>query len=58
MTLGRTESSVVNRTAAIGVTVSHAVEQPKPRQTTAEEMSLLGIQKAALVTYIEIPINR
>jgi GntR family transcriptional regulator len=34
------------------------VEQPKPRQTTAEEMSLFGIQKAALVTHIEIPINR
>ncbi|MFG2496883.1 GntR family transcriptional regulator [Streptomyces sp. NPDC048441] len=43
---------VVNRMAAIGVTVSHAVEQPEPRQATAEEASLLGIQKAALVTHI------
>jgi hypothetical protein len=38
--------------AAIGVTVSHAVEQPEPRQATAEEASLLGIQRAALVTHI------
>jgi GntR family transcriptional regulator len=38
--------------AAIGITVSHAVEQPEPRQATAEEASLLGIQKAALVTHI------
>ncbi|MET9141440.1 UTRA domain-containing protein, partial [Streptomyces parvulus] len=30
----------------------HAVEQPEPRQATAEEASLLGIQKAALVTHI------
>ncbi|MET9700656.1 GntR family transcriptional regulator [Streptomyces sp. NPDC006529] len=43
---------VVNRMAAIGVTVSHAVEQPEPRQANAEEASLLGIQKAALVTHI------
>ncbi|MFE3555140.1 GntR family transcriptional regulator [Streptomyces sp. NPDC059193] len=43
---------VVNRMAAIGITVSHAVEQPEPRQATAEEASLLGIQKAALVTHI------
>ncbi|CAM5522338.1 GntR family transcriptional regulator [Streptomyces violaceorubidus] len=39
--------------AAIGITVSHAVEQPEPRQATAEEASLLGIQKAALVTHIQ-----
>ncbi|MGW0573925.1 GntR family transcriptional regulator [Streptomyces tauricus] len=45
-------AGVVNRMAAIGVTVSHAVEQPEPRQATAEEASLLGIQKAALVTHI------
>jgi hypothetical protein len=45
-------TGVVNRMAAIGVTVSHAVEQPEPRQATAEEASLLGIQKAALVTHI------
>ncbi|MFD0268126.1 GntR family transcriptional regulator [Streptomyces sp. NPDC127106] len=43
---------VVNRMAAIGITVSHAVEQPEPRQATIEEASLLGIQKAALVTHI------
>lgn len=43
---------VVNRMATIGIIVSHAVEQPEPRQATAEEASLLGIQKAALVTHI------
>jgi GntR family transcriptional regulator len=46
-------AGVVNRMAAIGITVSHAVEQPEPRQATAEEASLLGIQKAALVTHIQ-----
>ncbi|MFD9777680.1 GntR family transcriptional regulator [[Kitasatospora] papulosa] len=46
-------TGVVNRMAAIGVTVSHAVEQPEPRQATAEEAWLLGIQKAALVTHIQ-----
>ncbi|MFD8821148.1 GntR family transcriptional regulator [Streptomyces sp. NPDC059605] len=45
-------AGVVNRMAQIGVTISHAVEQPEPRQATAEEASLLGIQKAALVTHI------
>ncbi|MCX4714946.1 GntR family transcriptional regulator [Streptomyces virginiae] len=45
-------AGVVNRMAEIGVTVSHAVEQPEPRHATAEEASLLGIQKAALVTHI------
>ncbi|WP_327384131.1 GntR family transcriptional regulator [Streptomyces sp. NBC_01207] len=45
-------AGVVNRMAEIGVTVSHAVEQPEPRQATVEEASLLGIQKAALVTHI------
>jgi GntR family transcriptional regulator len=45
-------ADVVNRMAAIGITVSHAVEQPEPRQATAEEASLPGIQKAALVTHI------
>ncbi|MEU6892181.1 GntR family transcriptional regulator [Streptomyces sp. NPDC046557] len=45
-------AGVVNRMAVIGITVSHAVEQPEPRQATAEEASLLGIQKAALVTHI------
>ncbi|RSS53237.1 GntR family transcriptional regulator [Streptomyces sp. WAC01280] len=43
---------VANRMAEIGITVSHAVEQPEPRQATAEEASLLGIQKASLVTHI------
>ncbi len=43
---------VVNRMAVIGITVSHAVEQPEPRHVSAEEASLLGIQKAALVTHI------
>ncbi|WP_330330407.1 GntR family transcriptional regulator [Streptomyces sp. NBC_00536] len=43
---------VVNRMAAIGITVTHAVEQPEPRQASAEDASLLGIQKAALVTHI------
>ncbi|MEU3074569.1 GntR family transcriptional regulator [Streptomyces laurentii] len=43
---------VVNRMAAIGVTISHAVEQPEPRRATAEEASLLGVQKGALVTHI------
>ncbi|WP_284579027.1 GntR family transcriptional regulator [Streptomyces sp. 2P-4] len=43
---------VVNRMTAIGITVSHAVEQPEPRQASAEEALLLGIQKAALVTHI------
>lgn len=42
---------VVNSMAVIGVTVSHAVEQPEPRQATAEEASLLGIQKGGLVTH-------
>ncbi len=45
-------AGVVNRMAAIGVMVSHAVEQPEPGQATAEEASLLGIQKAALVTHV------
>ncbi|MER5760800.1 GntR family transcriptional regulator [Streptomyces sp. NPDC002082] len=45
-------AGVVNRMAVIGITVSHAVEQPEPRQATVEEASLLGIQKAALVTHI------
>ncbi|MGW3406498.1 GntR family transcriptional regulator, partial [Streptomyces zhihengii] len=45
-------AGVVNRMAEIGITISHAVEQPEPRQATAEEATLLGIQKAALVTHI------
>ncbi|EGJ76632.1 putative transcriptional regulator, GntR family [Streptomyces sp. Tu6071] len=38
--------------AEIGITVSHAVEQPEPRHASNEEASLLGIQKAAVVTHI------
>ncbi|BFP53737.1 hypothetical protein SCMC78_35440 [Streptomyces sp. CMC78] len=45
-------AGVVNRMAEIGVAISHAVEEPEPRHATAEEPSLLGIQKAALVTHI------
>ncbi|GAA2253346.1 GntR family transcriptional regulator [Streptomyces amakusaensis] len=45
-------AGVVNRMAEIGITVSHAVEQPEPRRATAEEASLLGIQKGSLVTHI------
>ncbi len=45
-------AGVVNRMAEIGITVTHAVEQPEPRQATTEEASLLGVQKGALVTHI------
>ncbi|UYQ63173.1 GntR family transcriptional regulator [Streptomyces peucetius] len=45
-------AGVVERMAEIGITVSHAVEQPEPRHADAEEASLLGIHKAALVTHI------
>ncbi|MDH6111545.1 GntR family transcriptional regulator [Kitasatospora sp. MAP12-9] len=43
---------VVNRMAAIGITVSHFTEQPEPRHATDEEASLLGVQRGALVTHI------
>ncbi|KUJ70286.1 GntR family transcriptional regulator [Streptomyces albus subsp. albus] len=43
---------VVERMAEIGITVNHAVEQPEPRQATAEEANLLGVPKGALVTHI------
>ncbi|MCP9207114.1 GntR family transcriptional regulator [Streptomyces sp. NEAU-Y11] len=43
---------VVERMAAIDVRVTHAVEQPEPRQATAEEAHLLGVPKGALVTHI------
>lgn len=43
---------VVERMAQIGVTVSHAVEQPEPRHATAEEATLLGVPKGALVSHI------
>ncbi len=44
---------VVERMAAIGVTVSRATEQPEPCQATAEEANLLGIPKGAQVTHIQ-----
>ncbi|GGO58392.1 GntR family transcriptional regulator [Streptomyces daqingensis] len=44
---------VVQRMAEIGVTVSHAVEQPEPRHATAEEIALLGLTRSALVTQIQ-----
>jgi GntR family transcriptional regulator len=43
---------VVRRMAEIGVTVTRAVEQPSPRAATAEEATLLGVQKGTLVTHI------
>lgn len=43
---------VVERMAAIDVVISHAVEQPEPRQATPEEAHLLGLQAGALVTHI------
>ena len=43
---------VVERMAVIDVVVSHAIEQPEPRQATAEEAHLLGVQKGSLVTHI------
>ncbi|MFJ3926465.1 GntR family transcriptional regulator [Streptomyces sp. NPDC090022] len=43
---------VVNRMAVIGITVTHAVEQPEPAHATAEEATLLGIQKGSFVTRI------
>lgn len=44
---------VVRRMAEIGVRVSRAVEQPSPRTVTAEEATLLGVQKGTLVTHIQ-----
>ncbi|MDH2388174.1 GntR family transcriptional regulator [Streptomyces sp. HNM0663] len=43
---------VVDRMAEIGITVTHSVEQPEPGQASAEEATLLGIQRGALVTRI------
>ncbi|NBM17492.1 GntR family transcriptional regulator [Streptomyces sp. GC420] len=43
---------VVDRMAEIGITVTRAVEQPEPGEATAEEATLLGIQRGALVTRI------
>ncbi|MFC4515382.1 GntR family transcriptional regulator [Streptomyces ehimensis] len=44
---------VVGRMAEIGITVTHAVEQPEPGHANAEEANLLGVQRGALVTRIE-----
>ncbi|MDT0265570.1 GntR family transcriptional regulator [Streptomyces sp. DSM 44915] len=44
---------VVDRMAAIDITVSHAIEQPEPRAATTEEAHLLGVQRGALVTAIQ-----
>ncbi|MEV5375590.1 GntR family transcriptional regulator [Streptomyces nondiastaticus] len=44
---------VVARMAEIGVTVTRAVEQPEPGHATAEEATLLGVQRGALVTRIQ-----
>lgn len=44
---------VVERMAVIGVTISHAVEQPEPRQVTAEEATLLGVRRGSYVTQIQ-----
>ncbi|MFD5317899.1 GntR family transcriptional regulator [Streptomyces sp. NPDC127098] len=43
---------VVERMAAIDIVVSHAVEQPEPRQAAPEEANLLGVQRGSLVTHI------
>ncbi|WP_354642911.1 GntR family transcriptional regulator [Kitasatospora camelliae] len=45
-------TGVVHRMAQIGITVSHAVEEPAPRHATDEEAALLGVQRGALVTHI------
>jgi GntR family transcriptional regulator len=44
---------VVDRMAEIRVVVSHSVEQPEPGQANAEEATLLGVQRGALVTRIQ-----
>ncbi|MGW8378505.1 GntR family transcriptional regulator [Streptomyces sp. ODS28] len=44
---------VVERMAAIGITVTHAVEQPEPGEVTAAEAQLLGVQRGSLVTRIQ-----
>ncbi|WP_432092302.1 GntR family transcriptional regulator [Streptomyces sp. bgisy100] len=43
---------VVGRMTEIGITVSHATEQPEPGAATAEEATLLGVQRGAFVTRI------
>lgn len=44
---------VVDRMAEIGITVGHVVERPEPGQANAEEATLLGVQRGALVTRIQ-----
>jgi GntR family transcriptional regulator len=43
---------VVRRMAEIGITVTRAVERPSPRLVTADEATLLGVQKSTLATHI------
>ena len=51
--LAHAGAGVVDRMAEIGITVSHVVEQPEPGQANAEEATLLGVQRGALVTRID-----
>ncbi|MEH6374517.1 GntR family transcriptional regulator [Streptomyces sp. KLMMK] len=44
---------VVGRMADIGITVVRAVEQVEPGRASAEEATLLGVQRSALVTRIQ-----
>ncbi|MGK5547046.1 GntR family transcriptional regulator [Streptomyces sp. URMC 127] len=44
---------VIARMAEIGITVTRAVEQPEPGHANAEEATLLGVQRGALVTRIQ-----
>ncbi|MCQ8772262.1 GntR family transcriptional regulator [Streptomyces telluris] len=44
---------VVHRMAEIGITVAHAVEEVEGGSATAEEATLLGVQRGAVVTRIE-----
>lgn len=44
---------VVERMGAIGIEISHAVEQPEPGLATAREAELLGVQRGSLVTRIQ-----
>ncbi|QKW07388.1 GntR family transcriptional regulator [Streptomyces sp. NA04227] len=44
---------VVERMAEIGVAVTHAVERPEPGEADADEATLLGVPRGALVTRIQ-----
>ncbi|WP_409239736.1 GntR family transcriptional regulator [Streptomyces sp. PA5.6] len=44
---------VVQRMRSIGITVSHAVEVPRPARATQEQANLLGVSVGALVLIIE-----